>query len=96
MPPNPTVAMFTVSLGAWKPRPSTCRGRSVTPAPTAVVVRNVRLEMSLMESPAENGFYRADRAGFGQSREIVRFAGSNLVRRPVSYDSVAMMLAMAC
>src|SRR5687767_1960858 len=52
MPPNPTVAMFTVSLGAWKPRPSTCRGTMVKPAPAAaVVVRNVRLEMSLMESP---------------------------------------------
>jgi hypothetical protein len=32
----------------------------------------------------------------GQSREMVRFAGSNRVRRPVSYDMVAMMLAMAC
>ena len=31
-----------------------------------------------------------------QSREMVRFAGSNLARRPVSYDIVAMMLAMAC
>jgi hypothetical protein len=31
-----------------------------------------------------------------QSREIMRFAGSNLVRRPVSYERVAMMLAMAC
>src|SRR5215208_4285056 len=51
MPPNPTVAMFTVSLGAWNPRPSTCRGRMVRPAPAAVVERNVRLEMSLMESP---------------------------------------------
>jgi hypothetical protein len=29
-----------------------------------------------------------------QWREIVRFAGSNFVRRPVSYDMVAMMLAM--
>src|SRR5215218_7043514 len=52
MPPNPTVAMFTVSLGAWNPRPRTWRGRIVTPAPAAVVVlRNLRLEMSLMESP---------------------------------------------
>src|SRR5262245_42428014 len=31
-----------------------------------------------------------------QSREMLRFAESNLVRRPVSYDIVAMMLAMAC
>src|SRR3954466_350786 len=51
MPPNPTMAMFNVSLGAWNPRPSTCRGRMVTPAPTAVVVRNVRLDMSLMKPP---------------------------------------------
>src|SRR5687768_6100102 len=58
MPPNPTVAMFTVSLGAWKPRPSTWRGTMVKPAPAAaVVVRNLRLEMSLMGSPAR-GFYR--------------------------------------
>ena len=38
----------------------------------------------------------ATRSGPGQSREMVRFAGSNRVRRPVSYDMVAMMLAMAC
>src|SRR5688572_8375254 len=61
MPPNPTVAMFTVSLGAWNPRPSTCRGRMVTPAPAAVAVRNVRLEMSLMDVLAGQGFYRRPR-----------------------------------
>ena len=31
-----------------------------------------------------------------QSREIMRVAASNLVRRPFSYDIVAMMLAIAC
>ena len=35
MPLTPTVAMFRVSLGAWKPRPSTCRGTMTSPAPAA-------------------------------------------------------------
>ena len=39
MPPMPTVAMLTVSLGAWKPRPSTCRGTIVTPAPAIAALR---------------------------------------------------------
>ena len=46
MPPMPTVAMFTVSLGAWNPRPSTWRGTIVSPAPVAAtVVTNFRREM---------------------------------------------------
>lgn len=35
-------------------------------------------------------------SGPSQSSEMVRFAESNRVRRPVSYDMVAMMLAMEC
>ena len=95
MPPNPTVAMFTVSLGAWKPRPSTCRGTMVKPAPAAaVVVRNVRLEMSLMESPRRARFYRCqlslrarnyDGPKNGNSRRISSAVG----RRPYSEISNA-------
>jgi hypothetical protein len=32
MPPTPTAATFKVSLGAVKPRPSTCRGTIMKPA----------------------------------------------------------------
>src|SRR4029079_1568003 len=35
MPPIPTVATLTVSLGAWNPLPSTWRGTIVRPAPVA-------------------------------------------------------------
>jgi hypothetical protein len=38
IPPIPMVAMFTVSLGAWKPRPSTVRGTMTSPAPAAAAV----------------------------------------------------------
>src|SRR5690606_23737082 len=57
MPPKPTVALLTVSLGAWNPLPSTCRGRMVTPAPAAAVGRNVRLETWLSEPPCRGRFY---------------------------------------
>ena len=39
---NPTTATFTVSLGAWKPAPSTWRGTIVIPAAAAAVPMNVR------------------------------------------------------
>src|SRR6476659_9227314 len=52
MPPMPTVATLRVSLGAWKPRPSTWRGTIVRPAPVAAtVVTNFRREMSVMIVP---------------------------------------------
>ena len=45
MPATPTIAMLTRSLGAWKPRPSTCRGTMVTAAPApAALVMNWRRE----------------------------------------------------
>ena len=63
MPPNPTVAMLTVLAGAWNPRQRTCRGRMIQLAPAvAVVVENLRLEMSLMElSSQKPEFYAATR-----------------------------------
>src|SRR6476620_895268 len=46
MPPIPTVAILTVSLGAWNPLPSTWRGTIVGPAPVAAtVVTNFRRVM---------------------------------------------------
>ena len=46
MPPTPTAAMFSVSLGAVKPRPSTWRGTMAKPADvTATLVTNVRREI---------------------------------------------------
>src|SRR2546422_6038381 len=47
MPPTPMQATLSLSLGARKPRPSTCRGTMVkaTPAPTSPT--NFRLEMRL-------------------------------------------------
>ena len=50
MPLTPTVAMFTVSLGAWKPRPSTCRGTMTSPAPAAAV----RVTKSRRDTPADS------------------------------------------
>ena len=50
--PKPTTAMFTVSLGAWIPWPSTCRGTMVIAAPApATVLTNLRLEMSPIVLP---------------------------------------------
>ena len=45
MPLMPTVAMLTVSLGAWNPLPSTCRGTIIAAAVApATVVTNWRLD----------------------------------------------------
>src|SRR5260370_35669422 len=47
MPPTPTPAMFSVSLGAVNPRPSTCLGTMAHAAPpAATLVRKVRREIS--------------------------------------------------
>src|SRR5271155_3775681 len=46
MPPTPTPAMFSMSLGGTKPRPSTCRGTIMAAAAlVAVVARNARREI---------------------------------------------------
>ena len=59
MPPMPTMATFTVSLGAWRPRPSTWRGTMTTPAPAAAaVVTNERRVMPAGFAPAVSaGFF---------------------------------------
>src|SRR5437660_11765402 len=45
MPPTPTPATFSVSLGGVKPRPSTWRGPIATPAvPAATFFKNLRLD----------------------------------------------------
>ena len=45
MPLMPTVAMLTVSLGAWNPLTSTCRGTIIAAAVApATVVTNWRLD----------------------------------------------------
>src|SRR5919201_5396187 len=45
IPPTPTAATFSVSLGASNPCPRTCRGMIVSPAPvTATFDTNLRLE----------------------------------------------------
>src|SRR5829696_6174451 len=50
--PKPITAMLTVSLGAWMPCPSTCRGTMVIAAPVpATVVTNFRLVMSPIVMP---------------------------------------------
>src|SRR5438132_10946714 len=47
MPPTPTLAMFSVSLGGVNPRPRTCLGTMAHAAPPAATsVRNVRREIS--------------------------------------------------
>src|SRR6266478_1396531 len=47
MPPTPTPAMFSVSLGGVNPRPRTCLGTMAHAAPPAATsVRNVRREIS--------------------------------------------------
>ena len=53
MPPTPTPATFSVSLGAAKPLPSTCRGTMVKPAPvSAALVTNRRREIgAILLSP---------------------------------------------
>ena len=50
--PKPMTAILTVSLGAWMPCPSTCRGTMVIAAPVpATVVTNLRLVMSPIVMP---------------------------------------------
>src|SRR4029077_16047390 len=68
IPPTPMQAMFSLSLGAVKPRPSTCRGTMVkaTPAPTPPT--NFRLEMRFraMTKPSSIGGHGlARRRGVG-------------------------------
>src|ERR1700704_2188042 len=47
MPPTPTPAMFSLSLGGVKPRPRTCRGTMAHAAPPAATFpRNARREIS--------------------------------------------------
>src|SRR6267378_2972774 len=47
IPPTPTAAMLSVSLGGVNPRPRTCRGTMAHAAPpAATLVRNVRREIS--------------------------------------------------
>src|SRR5262245_32883599 len=74
MPPIPTVAILTVSLGAWNPLPSTWRGTIVRPAPVAAtVVTNFRRVMpSFMILPfrtlySEGTFARWPRFGQGKA-----------------------------
>src|SRR5438094_9760291 len=47
MPPTPTPAMFSVSLGGVNPRPRTCLGTMAHAAPPAATsVRNLRRDIS--------------------------------------------------
>src|SRR2546429_90934 len=47
MPPTPTLAMFSVSLGGVNPRPRTCLGTMAHAAPPAATsVRNLRRDIS--------------------------------------------------
>src|ERR1700732_234287 len=48
MPPTPTPAMLSLSLGGTKPRPSTWRGTMVTAAALAAFARNLRREIGLI------------------------------------------------
>ena len=64
MPPTPTPAMFSRSLGAVKPRPSTCRGTMVTAAVVAATfVTNSRLEIIgwSLRLPTRGECYRTNR-----------------------------------
>src|SRR5947207_13348382 len=48
MPPTPTLAMFSVSLGGVNPRPRTCLGTMAHAAPPAATsVRNLRRDISI-------------------------------------------------
>src|SRR6267154_4597950 len=64
MPPTPTPATFSVSLGGVNPRPRTCLGTIAHAAlPAATLVRNVRREMSffllMIISPRQAALSRA-------------------------------------
>src|SRR5436190_15192324 len=65
MPPTPMQATLTVSLGARRPRPSTCRGTiaNATPAPTSPT--NFRLEMRFRDMMQPSSF---DRCRIGRAR----------------------------
>src|SRR5256885_14986455 len=70
-PPTPMQALLSLSLGAVKPRPSTCRGTMVkaTPAPTSPT--NWRLEMRLrpMMRPSLVGRHGLGRARASRAKE---------------------------
>src|SRR6266850_746156 len=64
MPPTPTAAMFSLSLGGVNPRPSTCLGTMENTAPPAATfVRNVRRDISFFSlmtlSPAAQTISRS-------------------------------------
>src|SRR5262245_40799638 len=44
IPPTPTPATFSRSLGGVNPRPRTCLGTTASPAPAAAAVTNLRLD----------------------------------------------------
>src|SRR4029434_5621306 len=44
IPPTPTPATLSKSLGGVNPRPRTCLGTIASPAPAAAAVTNLRLE----------------------------------------------------
>src|SRR5258706_5532450 len=82
IPPMPIMATFKVSLGAWKPMPSTCRGTIIGPtasaaAVVAVFLTNVRREigtessadMRSLEVSGDTGILNAGLCGWeGRSR----------------------------
>ena len=78
VPPMPTAAMLTVSLGACMPRPSTWRGTIVSPAPVlATVVMNFRRDMpSVMLPPFAHYIAKAHctMARLGQVPGLAGFA----------------------
>src|SRR5208282_833676 len=63
MPPTPTPAMLSMSLGGVKPRPRTCRGTmAIAAPPVATLVKNLRRDtsfFSIIASPLRCGHYRA-------------------------------------
>src|ERR1700690_1075116 len=66
MPPTPTQAMLSRSLGGTKPRPRTCLGTIVSAAPAMVAFSiKLRLDISLslrglMKVPPNLGHYGAE------------------------------------
>jgi hypothetical protein len=62
MPPMPTIATLTVSLGAWNPLPSTCRGTMTTPAPAAAAVETNERRVMPDGRPASPGVFWSDSA----------------------------------
>src|SRR5882724_6160661 len=73
MPPTPTPAMLSVSLGGVNPRPRTCLGTMAHAAPpAATLVRNVRREISfsLLMSISPGRHYRAVRGRLEGGRAL--------------------------